>query len=89
MSSDIQDSDFTEDEILARKQSYLDSKQALVSMLRELIDILETSEDVVFSGKNRTTFMNKFAAIDHTLLGKFDFASFSYFETQNNEKSGL
>lgn len=77
---------FTEEEILAKKQAYLESKQILISYLREVTEIIEKSGETPITGENRKTFMDKFTTIDRTLISKFDKASFEYFEATENKQ---
>lgn len=77
---------YTKEEIHARKEAYLESKQVLISYLQEVTEILKESGETPITGEVRKSFMDKFSTIDRTLISKFDKASYEYFEATENEQ---
>lgn len=72
---------YTPEEIEAKKQTYLETRAALVGYLKEITTLLESAGDSPISGETRKAVMSKFDMVDRRLLSKFDQASFEYFES--------
>lgn len=79
---------YSEEEVVKKKEVYLERKHSLTERLYELAKMLEAVGEAPFSGKPREEFMMKFDTVDRRLLDRFDIASLEYFEAREAPEKG-
>ena len=67
------------------EQDYLNGKKTVIEYLKELVRILESSNEPL-SGDDRKMFMDKFSFLDRRLIDRYDVAAWKYFELLESKK---